>query len=94
MDTSTQAWQLNIQSFGGLDVCNPIKIFEARYVVEPTVCRLCVLQARKKDINSPGMVVERMGNSQIEVDELIELSVNFHCALAESTKNNFLIAVS
>ena len=94
MDTLTQSCQLILEKFSGINVLNPIQIFEARYAIEPTICRLCVLHAGKKDIKSLGVVVERMENSQIKVDELIELDASFHCALANSTKNDFLIAVS
>ena len=94
MDTSTQACQLILEKFSGLDVFNPIQIFEARYAIEQTISRLCVLHAGKKDIKSLGVVVERMENSQIKVDGFIELDLSFNCALANSTKNDFLIAVS
>ena len=94
MDTLTQSCQLILEKFSGINVLNPIQIFEARYAIEPTICRLCVLHAGKKDIKSLGVVVERMENSQIKVDEFIELDLCFHCALANSTKNDFLIAVS
>ena len=43
----------------------------------------------KKDIKSLGVVVERMENSQIKVDELIELDVSFNCALANPQKMIF-----
>jgi GntR family transcriptional repressor for pyruvate dehydrogenase complex len=94
METSTQACQLILQKFSGLDVFNPIQIFEARYGIELTICRLCVLHAGTKDIKSLGVIVEKMENSQIKVDEFIELDLSFHCALANATKNDFLIAVS
>ena len=94
MDTSTQACQLILQKFNRLDVFNPIQIFEARYATEPAIYRLCVLHAGKKDIKSLEVVVERMENTQIRVDDFIELDLSFHCALANSTKNDFLIAVS
>ena len=89
MNTSTQACQLILEKFSGLDVYNPIQIFEARYAIEQTICRLCVLHAGKKDIKSLGVVVERMENSQIKVDGFIELDLSFHCALANSKKMIF-----
>lgn len=72
---------------------NPLELIDARFALEPHICRLCVLHGRREDIENMESLCERMEASENDPIGFAEADTEFHRALAETTRNNLLIWV-
>jgi len=70
---------------------NPLELIDARFALEPHVCRLSVLHGRRADFERMEELCVRMETSAGDPVAFAEADTIFHQALAESTGNGLLI---
>lgn len=69
----------------------PLELIDARFALEPHICRLCVLHGRREDFEKMEALCTRMDESVSEPALFAEADTAFHSALAAATKNKLLI---
>lgn len=69
----------------------PLELIDARFALEPHICRLCVLQGRREDLDALEMLCERMEAATEDPVAFAEADTAFHRKLAETTRNNLLV---
>lgn len=71
----------------------PLELIDARFALEPHICRLAVLHARTQDLDEMELLMERMENCGNDVIAFSEADTQLHTRLAQSTGNSLLIWV-
>ncbi|MGB0928052.1 MAG: FadR/GntR family transcriptional regulator [Pikeienuella sp.] len=74
-----------------IESARPLELMDARFALEPHICRLAVLHARRADFERFETLLNQMdacGNDAVAFGEADSL---LHTALAQSTGNNLLI---
>ncbi|MCY4463096.1 MAG: FadR/GntR family transcriptional regulator [Albidovulum sp.] len=69
----------------------PLELIDARFALEPHICRLAVLNARRADFEDLEVLLESM---EAEVNDWIsfsDLDAEFHARLVETTGNQLLL---
>ena len=69
----------------------PLELIDARFALEPHICRLCVLHARREDLEKLDDLCLRMEGAARDPATFAEADTRFHRALADATRNNLLI---
>lgn len=69
----------------------PLELMDARFALEPHVCRLAVLHARKSDFDRMEELVQEMDQNADDPVAFSDADTAFHSALVESTGNNLLV---
>jgi DNA-binding FadR family transcriptional regulator len=69
----------------------PLELMDARYALEPHICRLCVLHGRREDFDELEALCERMEASIGDPVAFSERDTEFHMGLATAARNNLLI---
>jgi len=69
----------------------PLELIDARFALEPHICRLAVLNARKQDLEKAEELVIQMENCLEEPAQFSIFDTAFHTLLAETTGNRLLI---
>lgn len=69
----------------------PLELVDARFALEPHVCRLCVLHGRREDFDELESLCDQMEAALDEPALFSELDTEFHTGLAAATRNNLLI---
>ena len=69
----------------------PLELIDARFALEPHICRLCVLHGRREDIETLESLCQRMENATGDPAAFSEADTAFHKTLAATTRNNLLI---
>ena len=69
----------------------PLELIDARFALEPHICRLCVLQGRREDFENLDALCTKMENAIVDPIAFAEADTAFHFALAKTTRNNLLI---
>lgn len=69
----------------------PLELIDARFALEPHICRLCVLHARREDFENLEALCVRMESAKHDPVDFAEADTQFHRALANATRNNLLI---
>lgn len=69
----------------------PLELIDARFALEPHICRLCVLHARREDLEKLEDLCLRMEAATTDPATFAEADTGFHRALADATRNNLLI---
>jgi GntR family uxuAB operon transcriptional repressor len=69
----------------------PLELIDARFAIEPHICRLAVLHARQQDIDAAETLLERMENAVDDPTAFAVTDTDFHQRLAEITGNSLLI---
>ena len=69
----------------------PLELIDARFALEPHICRLAVLNARNQDLENAEDLVMQMENCLEEPIRFSVLDTAFHTLLAETTGNTLLI---
>jgi len=88
-DTANTANEANITSI--IENTRPLELIDARFALEPHLCRLAVLHARTSDLNG---MEELLSNMEQNVSDQVEFSnadKEFHTLLAKSTGNGLLV---
>lgn len=69
----------------------PLELIDARFALEPHICRLCVLHGRREDFELLEDLCRRMETSTHDPISFSEADTAFHRALASATRNNLLV---
>lgn len=69
----------------------PLELVDARFALEPHICRLCVLHGRREDFDELESLCDQMEMAQEDPAAFSELDTEFHTGLAVATRNNLLI---
>jgi len=69
----------------------PLELIDARFALEPHICRLCVLHGRREDIEILEQLCQRMENSTRDPAAFSEADTAFHRTLAATTRNTLLV---
>ena len=69
----------------------PLELIDARFALEPHICRLCVLQGRREDFETLEHLCTRMEEASDDPAIFADADTAFHKALAATTRNSLLI---
>lgn len=69
---------------------NPLELIDARFAIEPHVCRLSVLHGRRADFSRLEDLCNKMEQDVSDTVLFAEADTEFHKVLAESTGNTLL----
>lgn len=69
----------------------PLELIDARFALEPHVCRLAVLHARQNELEEMERLLVQMEASEDNASAFSAADTAFHTLLAESTGNSLLI---
>ncbi len=70
-----------------VETTRPIDLVDARFALEPHICRLAVLQATVRDFERAEAILRRMETCGGNIDIFAEADEAFHMTLAEITGN-------
>lgn len=70
---------------------NPLELIDARFAIEPHVCRLAILHGKREHFEKLDNYMTLMEKNPGHTKEFAIADTNFHKTLAESTGNNLLI---
>ena len=71
----------------------PLELIDARFALEPHICRLAILHATQNDLDNADELLNRMDYSTNSIEEFSLHDSSFHNLLAESTNNPLLISM-
>ena len=74
-----------------LEESSPLELIDARFALEPHICRLSVLHGRREDFEALDALCTRMEGSHNDPQGFSEADTMFHRTLAASTRNALLI---
>ena len=74
-----------------LEEASPLELIDARFALEPHICRLSVLHGRREDFNALDQLCSRMEAAHDNAQAFAEADTDFHHTLVGSTRNNLLI---
>ncbi len=74
-----------------VEEASPLELIDARFALEPHICRLCVLHARREDFETLDRLCQRMEASVDDPLAFAEADTDFHRALASATRNNLVL---
>lgn len=74
-----------------VEEASPLELIDARFALEPHICRLSVLHGRREDFEALEMYCTQMEAAQNDPISFAEIDTAFHRRLAASTRNNLLI---
>ena len=69
----------------------PLELIDARFALEPHICRLCVLHGRREDLEVLVDLCQRMEAAVGDPVAFSEADTAFHRTLAATTRNDLLI---
>jgi len=69
----------------------PLELIDARFALEPHICRLCVLHGRREDFEVMEELCQTMEAAITDPVAFAESDTKFHRALVSATRNNLLI---
>jgi GntR family uxuAB operon transcriptional repressor len=69
----------------------PLELIDARFALEPHICRLAVLHARPSDLDHAEAILSKMEQDVENHTQFAENDKAFHSLLAEITGNSLLI---
>ena len=69
----------------------PLELIDARFALEPHLCRLAVLHARQQELDALEALAETMESGIDDAVSFSQADMAFHTLLAESTGNSLLV---
>lgn len=72
----------------------PLELIDARFALEPHVCRLAVLHGRREDFERLGALCDKMESSACAPIRFAEADEEFHRRLAAATRNRLIASMS
>lgn len=78
-------------SLSAIENANPLELMDARFALEPHICRLAVLHGRRADFARLQDLCAKMEDSVIDPAGFAEADTEFHRMLAQCTHNGLLI---
>lgn len=76
-----------------IERANPLELIDARFALEPHICRLCVLHGTREDFATLEVLCNRMEAAVGDPVAFAEADTEFHKTLAKTTRNSLLIWV-
>ena len=76
---------------GALIEATPLEMIDARFALEPHICRLAVLNGRREDFDNLERLCDQMEHSKTDPISFAEADSEYHHTLAKSTRNNLLM---
>ena len=70
---------------------NPLELIDARFALEPHICRLAVLHGKKEQFQKLETLLEAMEKSVKDPVQFASADTAFHQVLADCTGNNLLV---
>lgn len=74
-----------------IDEANPLELIDARFALEPHICRLAVLHGRQQDFDRMEALCDRMDTCRNDPVAFSEFDTEFHKVLSKTTGNTLLI---
>ena len=74
-----------------IENASPLELIDARFALEPHICRLCVLHGRRDDFDEMDALCTEMEQSVDDSGRFADADAEFHRKLASTTRNNLLI---
>jgi len=74
-----------------ITLATPLEMMDARFALEPHICRLAVLNGRRDDIERMDALCTRMEDCAEAPGTFSDADADFHRALVDSTRNGLLI---
>ena len=74
-----------------ITAANPLELMDARFALEPHLCRLAVLNGRRKDFSVLENLCLKMEKSSNDPISFSEADTEFHRTLSRSTGNGLLV---
>ena len=74
-----------------VEQATPLELIDARFALEPHICRLCVLNARREDFEKLESLCDRMEASENDPVTFAEADTAFHRSIAAATRNTLLM---
>ena len=84
-------YQPQDNSAKAIEQANPLELIDARFALEPHICRLCVLHGRRADFDHLESLCTRMEAATDDPVAFAEADTEFHRVLAQTTGNKLLI---
>lgn len=73
-----------------VEEATPLELIDARFALEPHICRLCVLHGRREDFEMLDALCNKMEASVTDPVTFAEADTAFHRGLAATTRNSLL----
>ena len=70
---------------------SPLELIDARFALEPHICRLAVLHARQQDLDLGEELLVSMNTHPLDTVAFSNADTAFHTLLAKTTQNQLLI---
>ncbi len=74
-----------------VEEATPLELIDARFALEPHICRLCVLHGRREDFELLDGYCARMEAAVDDPVDFAEADTAFHRGLAAATRNDLLM---
>lgn len=74
-----------------IETARPLELVDARFALEPHICRLAVLQATERDLERAELLLKRMEGCNGDPEIFAEADEEFHSLLAGFSRNALLI---
>lgn len=74
-----------------VDDATPLELIDARFALEPHICRLCVLHGRREDFEELDALCSKMEAAENDPSTFAVADTAFHRRLSATTRNNLLI---
>ncbi|MCP3970215.1 MAG: FadR family transcriptional regulator [Rhodobacteraceae bacterium] len=74
-----------------IELATPLELMDARFALEPHICRLTVLNGRRADFEKLESLCTRMEQSTGDPIGFADADTEFHRTLVESTRNGLLV---
>jgi len=74
-----------------ITTANPLELMDARFALEPHLCRLAVLNGRRNDFQLLETLCLKMEKSALDPAQFAEADTEFHRALSRCTGNSLLV---
>ena len=84
------AYQAEDNSAKAIQQANPLELIDARFALEPHICRLAVLHGRRSDFDHLDDLCAQMEAAESDPAAFAEADTKFHRILAECTGNRLL----
>lgn len=86
-------YRIEEASAAAIEQANPLELIDARFALEPHICRLAVLHGRRSFFDKLEALCDKMEESTDDPQTFAESDSEFHRTLANSTGNGLLIWV-
>lgn len=73
-----------------IENANPLELMDARFALEPHICRLCVLHGQREDFERIEELCDRMEAAVTDPAAFAKADTHFHAGLASAARNNLL----